>query len=130
LGINRLYREIKPMGEAGTKRGSAAPWEIVDMATVPADILSLYNEMKIAYEGGKENEYVEARERFYHAMMASITLSHAVRPDQKVSIKFTPAMVQVAITPRKEQGRNGIVKGTFRLGELPSKVRRLGANPL
>ena len=118
------------MGEAGDKRGGTAPWEIVDMATVPADILSLYNEMKNAYEGGRENEYFEAREQFYHAMIASITVSHAVRPDQKVSVKFTPATVQVAITPRKDQGRNGIVKGTFKLGELPSKVRRLGTNPL
>jgi hypothetical protein len=118
------------MGEAGTRRGAAAPWEIVDMATVPSDILSLYNEMKNAYEGGKENEYFEAREQFYRAMIGSITHAHAVRPDQKVLIKFTPAMVQVAITPRKDQGKNGIVKGTFKLGELPSKVRRLGVNPL
>ena len=116
------------MGDADAKR-SAVPWEIVDMATMPVDILSLYNEMKDAYESGREDKYSEARQRFYYAMVTSITFSHSVPPDQKVSVKFIPAMVQVAITPRKEHGKNGIVKGTFKLGDMPSKIRRLGANP-
>lgn len=62
-------------------------------------------------------------------MIDSIAFSHDVRADQQVSIKFTPAMVEAAITPRKEHGKNGIVKGTFKLGNAPSKIRRLSANP-